>query len=156
MSELGFEFDTNEVEVNDGDFSPIPDGDYVAVYEDDEAKQTKDGTGAYISVKWRITGPTHANRVIYSMIHTKNKSDKAQEIGRRDLKKLCLASGHEGKLRTTDVFKGTPFRLTVRTERNPEHGDRNVVKNYKRSDVVSPTANQGQQLSQAAQKAPWM
>ena len=59
-----FTFNINQVEDNDqGSFSPLPEGEYLAQIIESDVKTTKAGNGRYISLKYEVMdgsfkGPT--------------------------------------------------------------------------------------------------
>lgn len=108
------------------DFAPIPDGFYTADVKAAELKDTKDGTGQYINLQFSITGPTHAGRVVFSIVNIKNNNPKAEEIGLRQLKELRVACGI-ATLRDTDELIGHTVKIKVKTQKSEEYGDKNVV-----------------------------
>ena len=76
-----------------GEFQPIPSGTYIVRCESAEMKETKDGTGKYIKTRFKVTGGEYANRVMFKNFNVVNKSEKAQEIGRSEVKTLLKAAG---------------------------------------------------------------
>jgi hypothetical protein len=85
--------DFSNATVSTGNFEPVPEGVYVVRCDSAEMRDTKDGTGKFIKAKFKITGGQHANRVVFKNFNVVNKSPKAQEIGRGEVKALLLAAG---------------------------------------------------------------
>lgn len=134
-------FLTNELPEAQQDFAPIPNGMYTAAIEKCEVKETKSGTGQYLNLMFKITGPDYAGRVIFSMINFRNQSQKAEEIGRQQLGSLLRAVGLP-KLQDTDQLIGTACQVKVTTESREGYDPRNVIKAYKAiegSEVPKPT-----------------
>lgn len=75
------------------EFVPVTAGWYQAICESAELKPTSAGTGSYLSMKFKIQGPTHAERVIFANVTYSNPNEKAVEIGHRQLSALCHAVG---------------------------------------------------------------
>ena len=119
---------------NDGDFSPIPDGWYAVKIAGAEIKQTKAGTGNYVSVQFTVTGPTHANRRIFNIYNIQNPNAAAEKIGLAELGRLAGACGIE-KLDDTDQLVGMHCEVKVATQKSIEYGDKNVVKGAREGAV---------------------
>jgi len=122
-------FSTRADQIPDQDFQPIPDGVYNAEIKTAEMKNTKDGTGQYINLALTVLGPTHAKRIVFSMINIVNKNPEAEEIGLRQLKELRIACGI-ASLRDTDELIGKTLKIKVKTRKDENYGDKNVVASY--------------------------
>lgn len=127
------------------DFQPIPDGVYNVEVKSAEMKDTKDGTGQYINLAFTVLGPTHANRIVFSMINIVNKNPAAEEIGLRQLKELRIACGI-ATLRDTDELLGKSLKIKVKTQKSEEYGDKNFVTSFLSTNggsmpAPAPTAN---------------
>lgn len=101
-------FNASTVAPASADFEPIPAAWYQMVVEKAELKPTKAGTGSMVSLQCRVQGPDHANRVIFANINYQNPSDKAQEIGQRQLSALCHSIGVLNLTNVT-MLQGIPF-----------------------------------------------
>ena len=128
MAFLDQEFNVDSMPVGNGNFDPLPEGWYTATISGAELKSTKAGDGEYIAVKYTVTGPTHQGRVVFGNLNIKNPSQKAEEIGRQQLREVMLAIGLP-KVRDTDQLIGgqLSIKLSVRTG---EYAG-NEVKRYK-------------------------
>ncbi len=128
MAFLDQEFNVDSMPVGTSGFDPLPDGWYTATISGAELKATKAGDGEYIAVKYTVTGPTHQGRVVFGNLNIKNPSQKAEEIGRQQLREVMLAIGLP-KVRDTDQLIGgqLSIKLSVRTG---EYAG-NEVKGYK-------------------------
>ena len=124
---------------NDGDFGPIPDGWYAVKIAGAEIKQTKAGTGNYVSVQFSVTGPTHANRRVFSIYNIQNPNAEAEKIGLAELARLAGACGIE-KLDDTDQLIGMHCEVKVATQKSIEYGDKNVVKGAREGAVKNVPA----------------
>lgn len=119
------------------DYAPIPDGWYDATIGSAEVKQTKAGNGAYISVRYNITGPAHGGRVIFGNVTTRNVNPKAEEIGRQHIGEIMRATGLS-KLGDTDQLVGASLKIKVTTSKSAEYGDKNEVKGWRPSGNGAP------------------
>lgn len=127
-------FDFNTAEYDDfeggGSFEPVPEGEYEMMCEEAEDKETKSG-GTMIKAKFRILGPTHANRVIFTNFNIVNKSEKAQEIGRRQISTWARAVGLPNAS-DTDQLLNRPFIGVVDIEPGDEkYGPQNRIQGFK-------------------------
>jgi len=86
MAHIGMSFtDEDLASTGDGDFSPLPAGEYSVTIDGADLKQTKAGDGTYINLKMIVDGPTHMGRIVFSMLNIQNPSQKAEAIGRGQL-----------------------------------------------------------------------
>lgn len=130
MSFLGTEFSVDELPQSDRSFEPLPAGIYTATITRADLRSTKDGTGELIAVRYDITGPSHEGRVVFGNINIKNKSSKAEEIGRQQLGEIMRAIGLTS-LRDTDQLIGCHLQIKVDIEKREGYDARNVVKGHK-------------------------
>jgi len=137
------------------DFSPLPAGDYLAIAIDSEIKQTKSGTGAYLSITFQVADGQYINRLIWGTITLSNANPKAVEIGQRQLSALCHAVG---VLRLTDSAQlhNIPVKLRLSIEdKSDGYKPRNNIEAYKPANAnPAPQPFQpAQQVNQAQQPA---
>lgn len=119
---------------SDGEFKPIPDGWYDVKIAGAEIKQTRSGTGNYVSVQFVVTGPTHQNRRIFNIYNIQNANAEAEKIGLAELGRLAGACGID-KLEDTDQLVGMHCMIKVATQKSIEYGDRNIVKGAREGAV---------------------
>jgi len=121
MAFLGQEFNQDDLPQGTSNFDPLPSGWYSATMTQAELKPTNDGTGQYIKVRYDITGPTHQGRVVFGNLNIKNKSAKAEEIGRQQLGEIMRAIGL-AKVTDTDQLIGgqISIKLDIRAARTDE------------------------------------
>lgn len=130
MSFLGETFNAADLPQGTGNFDPIPAGVYTASITQANLKDTKDGTGKMIAIRYDITGPSHQGRVIFSNINIRNKSPKAEEIGRQQLGDIMRAIGL-ASLQDTDQLIGGQLQIKVDIEKKEGYEARNQVKGFK-------------------------
>lgn len=131
MASLGETFEVSALpQGNTGNFEPLPPGWYSATMSAAEIKDTKNGTGKYIALRYDILGPTHQGRVVFGNLNIRNQSPKAEEIGRQQLGDICRAIGlsHVGD---TDQLIGNSLMIKLDVEKSPQYGDKNNVKGFK-------------------------
>jgi len=131
------------------DYSPIPDGTYQSIISKAEIKPTKDETGKRLVVHFRVTGPTHAGRVIIRGFNVINKNPKAQEISRRELAQLLAAIDLVGERDMGQlVDKECDIAVVIKPEQNGYPAS-NDVKKFMPSSGASTAPS-----SAPAKKAP--
>lgn len=154
MANLGQEFDVNSLPVSENNFDPLPAGWYEVNITGAELKDTKDGAGNYINVKYSVTGPSHQGRVVFGMLNLKNKNPKAEEIGRQQLGELMRACGISRVTDSDQLIGGRcAIKLTVDTQEGYE--PRNNVKGFKAiTGSTAPTFTPAQAAQATASSAP--
>lgn len=156
MSFLGETFNAADLPQGTGNFDPIPAGVYTASITQANLKDTKDGTGKMIAIRYDITGPSHQGRVIFSNINIRNKSPKAEEIGRQQLGDIMRAIGL-ASLQDTDQLIGGQLQIKVDIEKKEGYEARNQVKGFKAlsgSPAPAPAAAPAQAPAAGA-APPW-
>ena len=130
MARFGFEIDQYE-NLDTGNYEPIPEGEYQLMCEEAEERKTKAGTGSYIRAKFRVLGPSNANRVIFQNFNIHNPSSKAEEIGRKQLAGWARACGRANAA-DTDELLNLPFSAEVGIEAgNGDYGPQNTIRGFK-------------------------
>jgi len=152
--DLVLDFDTDAVEP-ENDYIPIPEGNYDALIQGAEVKPTRDGTGKRLAIRFRITGPSHVGGVIFAGLNVVNRSEKAQEIGRRQLAELLRAVGLPGE---RDMAKLIDTECRIAVVIRPANGDypaSNDVKRFSPSQTrADAPAGQPGKPGGPAKKAP--
>ena len=83
-------------EMGDGEYSPLPKGEYRIKMTEREIKQTKAGTGKYLKAKFMVVSGPFAFRSLWHNFNIQNPSEKAQSIGLGQLSQLSKAVGFAG------------------------------------------------------------
>ncbi len=125
MSFLGETFNVGDLPQSDRNYDPLPAGWYDATIVKADLNPTKDGTGQRINVRYDITGPTHQGRVVFGGINIRNKSPRAEEIGRQQLGDICRCIGLSS-IQDTDQLIGNQIKIKLKLE-----DDRNDVVGWK-------------------------
>lgn len=134
MAFLDTAFDVNELpQGNTNNFEPLPAGWYTASITQAEIKDTNDRTGQYIKVRYDITGPTHQGRVVFGNLNIKNKTPKAEEIGRQQLGEIMRAIG---LTRVTDTDQLIGGSLSIKLDVRDARTDEKTGKTYEASNEV--------------------
>lgn len=110
----------------------LPEGTYNLVVKEVSFEQNKKGTGHVLIVKTAVTSDNGKNKWLWIRLNLIHDSEKVQNIGRGQFKKLLLAVDLEGKFDfKTDLEKliGKEFTSFVKIE-----DGYNSVKNFKKLD----------------------
>jgi len=134
MAFLETAFDVNELPRSTiNNFDPLPAGWYTTNITQAEIKSTSDGTGQYIKLRYDITGPSHQGRVVFGNLNIKNKTPKAEEIGRQQLGEVMRAVG---LARVTDTDQLIGGCLSIKLDIRPQRTDPTSGKTYEASNDV--------------------
>lgn len=156
MATLNFGFTQEEVQVAQNDsYAALPAGNYVAQVERSEVKQTKDGTGSYLSLGFKVMDGDYAGRVLFGNITLTNKNSQAQEIGRKQLIKLSTACGL-GHLQDSEQLHGIPVMIKVSDSRVYEGEKQNDIKDYKPVQQIQQSGFAQPSPAQTASNKPWV
>jgi len=128
-------------------YDAIPAGLYEATIANAEIKDSKSG-GKYINVRYDITGPSHAGRVVFGMITISNANPKAEEVGRQQLGELIRAIGLD-KLSDTDQLIGGSLIIKLDVEQSEKYGEQNRVRGFRPANKGKPT------VAAATNTPPW-
>lgn len=154
MAQLPETFSADALPVSDRNFEPLPSGWYTCVVAGAEIKNTKAGTGQYISIKYDITGPSHQGRVVFGNLNIKNPNPKAEEIGRQQLGELMRAIGL-ATVQDTDQLIGGQLQIKLEVRESEQYGASNDVKAYKSTGSAPPAAAKAAPASTKA-APPWV
>lgn len=156
MASLGSVFDPSTVDISDN-YEPLPPGEYTVEVIDTDVRQTKAGTGEYISLTMRVVDGEFENRRIYSNINHINPNPKAQAIGDKQKAQICYALNITEGLSDTLQLHNIPMNVLVVIEEGSNgYGPRNSVKAFKPVDGVPHVAPAAQaQASSGKPSAPW-
>jgi hypothetical protein len=122
------------------DFEPIPAGWYPVEIEKAEIKDTKAGDGKYLKIEHTVVGDKFANRKIWKQINLVNKSEKAVEIGLRELAALGIACGLSAITDTSELL-GKQVLAKVEIKKDEGREPDNQIRTYKPLDgAVAPKA----------------
>ena len=159
MAQLPQAFSAAELPQSDRNYDPIPEGWYDVEIKGAELRTTKAGNGQYIAVRYDVTGPTHAGRVVYGNLNVSNPNPKAEEIGRQQMGELMRSIGLP-VLQDTDQLVGGRLSIKVSIRKSEQYGDSNDVKGFKAlvggaaPAVAAPSAPAPQPAAAPAGSAP--
>lgn len=157
MAKLGFEYagDTEDLNKNDFDRKPLPDGEYMVDIQNSDYRDNATGTGSYVMVEFQVIDGEHASRKLwanYNIIHT---NEQAQEIGQQQFAKLCLATLGKPSCADTDDLIGRQIIVGVGLDKKDP--TRNRVKYTNAIATSAPAAPARPAAAARVEKAanPW-
>jgi len=123
--DLGFDV----ADVEPAKFDLIPDGVYDVVVGKVRIEPTKDQTGKRLNVELTITTEGFSGRKLFDGINIRNKSEKAEAIGRAQAASLFKSAGVGGS--DASALVGQYARVKIKTQPEQNGYDaKNVVKAY--------------------------
>ena len=115
----------------------IPDGEYTALIEKSEIRDTKAGNGRYLELTWRILEGDHENRLVWQRVTLENPSEKAVQFGKRRLSSICFSVGKE-QIQDSSELHDIPCLIFVTTRPGLEgHEDTSEVTRVRKLESVS-------------------
>lgn len=124
-------FDATKVAPDTG-FDVVPAGWYNAMVDESELRPTKDGTGAYLNLRFEVVDGQYKGRKIFSRFNIKNANPQAQEIAHKQLSAVCHAVGVLD-LQNSEMLHNRPMKIKVRIKKDKEgqYDDQNEITSYK-------------------------
>jgi len=152
MTLLPRQFNSNEHE-NMNDFSPIPEGDYIAhIHKSsmENCKETaKDPNGKYLKLEWKIIAGKYKGRLLWTQLNLVNKNPQAVEIAQKELATICRACGVPS-IQDSQQLHGVPCKIKVALiPATAQYPEKNQIKYYDKADAHIPA----EQLSQSQPSA---
>jgi hypothetical protein len=134
LSDLGLK----DQKVNSG-FEVIPPGEYPAIVTKSEMKPTKDGSGKRLNLTIQILSGPFQNRIVFDGLNVKNKSAQCEQIGKGQLKALCVAVNIPDP-QTSEELHNRPFLVKLKIGKDQNGNPRNEVAGYKAKIASAPPA----------------
>ena len=152
MAFLGETFSIDKLpERQGGGFEPLPDGWYNARVRAAEVKNTKSGSGVYMSIRYDILGPTHQGRTVFGTSTVRNANPEAERIGREQLRQMFEAMG-VNNVEDSDQLLGANCQIKVKLRDDPTYGPGNQVTGWKKMANSASTAP----AQDSKSTPPWM
>jgi len=105
------DFNAHEVEPTQ-EYTPLPNGQYVAVISESDVKPTKKGDGRLLELVLVVIEGEYANRKIWTRLNIVNRNAIAQNIAKAHLSSICRAIGVM-KTNDSSELHNIPIRVTV-------------------------------------------
>lgn len=155
MARFGFDVNTYEADTGPGNYEPIPEGEYQLMCEEAEEKQTSTGSGSYIKARFQVLGPTHTGRLLWMNFNIHNKSQKAEEIGRKQIAGWARACGLPNAA-DTDELINRPFHasVTIEEDKTGKYAPQNRISGFKVETAPAPKVSSAPRAASAAAPSP--
>lgn len=111
------------------DYTLIPKGWYSVEITSATLTPTKNGTGQFLSVCFKITGISHIGRLVWHNFNIVNNSEKAEAIGRQQLQKMIATVGIKTLLDSDDLI-GHDLDVEIVVKSSPGYDDKNEIKKF--------------------------
>lgn len=108
MADLGGTFDPGAVS---DDRETLPAGEALGQIFESELPDNSKGTGKILKLGWEILEGVNKGRKLWSQHNVQNANAQAQEIGQRELKRICDAAG-TGPIRDSSVLHFKPMVIS--------------------------------------------
>ena len=110
-------------------FDLLPIGVYKAQVTDASVSQPQSGDGWGVNLTWQITEGEFEGRYVWQRITFQHSSVQATNIGRRQFKDLCVATGVDEQVTDVAVFKFIPcqIRIGIEQDKTGLYDDKNRV-----------------------------
>ena len=128
-------------------FQAIEPGWYDAKIDESEMKPTKDGSGAYLKLRFSIIGGKHNNQKVFQNLNLKNANPTAVEIAQKQLSAICH-SVNVLQLQNSAQLHGIPMKIKVKIRKDPtnQYEDSNEIAAYENINAavqMSPAYDDG-------------
>lgn len=144
MSELYFDTDVDVNNIQDGEYSTLPAGEYLVVVKKAEQKTNEDETRRYIQVKFEVTQGAHKGTLFNLLFNTgfKNATEgqkKNVEIATRQLNTIRAATGFLGKGDASQMYdKPFVIGIKIREHEGKTYNEFKYAKKYEGQTVSDP------------------
>lgn len=114
-----------------GDYTPIPAGEYRVHVVESEMKDNKAGTGQYLVLQMEVLDGQHSGRKLTDRLNLDNPNTQAVEIAQRTLNAICVAVSKLSISDSTELHN-IPMIAVVKVDPpRGEYGASNSVRTYK-------------------------
>lgn len=151
-----FAFDAQSHVAPPSQRDPLPRGMYQVMVISSDVKQNRAETGQYIELTLQVVDGEHAGRRVWDRLNVSNPNKTAEDIAKRQLQELCLATG-VANLTETEQLHDIPVLAEIDLDR--KDSSRNRVMGYASLSAAAPApAAAPRPAAAAAPKAsarPW-
>lgn len=140
MAKLPSQFNSDDHEEM-GDFSPLPNGEYVVKISDSDYKQNKNKTGHYLQLIREVCEGDYKGRKVYSNLNLDNPNPVTVEIAQKELTSTCKACGVVS-VEDSEELHGIEHIVKLGIKKgDKDNPDSNKILSIKPLDGVSKPAN---------------
>lgn len=123
-----FQFNVNDApQMSDMVRRPLPPGQYEAMITKSELRDTRAGTGQYISLEMQVISGDHSGRRLWDNLNVSNPSKDAEDRGKAALRAICTATG-KFDMEDTEELHDIPLMIVVDIDQTDK--ERNKIKRY--------------------------
>lgn len=124
-------FDANAIQP-DTSFDPIPAGWYNAIIDESEMKPTRDGSGAYLTLRFNVIDGQYAGRKVFTRLNLRNQNPVAQDIAQKQLSSICHAV-NVLNVQDSSQLHALPLQIRVKVTNDPtgQYEPSNEISGYK-------------------------
>ena len=148
-------FDATTVAPSTGGADPVPAGWYNVFMDESLMKPTKDGTGAYLQMRFSILDGQYKGRKIYARLNVRNANPETQRIAYEQLSAICHAV-NVLHVQDSQMLHNIPLKVKVKLK--PAEGEyeaTNDITSYKNiNESVGMAEQPGAQAFPTAMAAP--
>lgn len=138
--------DPNNVQ---GDYTPVPPGEYRVMVKDSDMKPTRDNRGNYIQLELEILEGEHKGRTLTERLNIDNPNQQAVDIAQRTLNAICVAVGKMSIADTVElhnipmiaVVKVDPPKPYIKDGVEMPGSPSNSIRTYKPVTAAAPAAS---------------
>lgn len=116
MSQLTFDATNHETL---GSYEALPAGWYNAAIDASEMKATKDGTGAYLQLSFKILDGFANGRKVFARLNLQNSNPTAQEIAYKTLSSIMHATG-QLRINDSQELHAIPMKIKLKVRAGDE------------------------------------
>lgn len=138
------------------DRTPIAAGTYLSHVTKTQMKNTKAGTGKYLSLQFKVIEGDNKGRSFFTNLNLENPSPQAVEIATKELNSICLACELEDVL-DSDELLHIPMLCTLTVkEGNAQWPPQNEITKYEVADEHDgPDVPQVEETASPESDRPW-
>jgi len=113
-------------------YTPIPEGTYQAIIDKTEMKNNKALTGEFLAITWSISDGDNSGRTVIDRLNLTNPSEKAVQIAKDTLQKICDALEIDN-LENHEDLRGKTAEIEIYIEEQSGYGPGNKIGEYRKS-----------------------
>jgi Protein of unknown function (DUF669) len=125
------EFNNNGIDPSEGNFEPLPQGNYKVWITASETQRTKAGNGSFLKLTLQVIEGEFENRLLFVRLNIDNPSNRAVSIAKAELQSICKAVNRTGYPDDSSELHDKPFAIfVILKDRKDGDGKENVIKKY--------------------------
>jgi hypothetical protein len=159
MANLGgtYTADPNNVQ---GDYSPVPPGEYLVHIVDSDMVETSAKTGHYLKLEMEILDGEQQGRKLFDLLNIDNTTQQAVDIAQLTLTAICVGVGKVSISDSTELH-GTPMIAVVKVDPartgadGKEYGPSNSIRTYKPANATAAKPAASGPANSNSSAPPW-